>query len=83
MTSLTIHDLSHTSDIDHAAMSAIRGGMFQGMPAHWMPFLNFPQTDVVLKPSQSIAQSQSVVNNNGNNAAFVGGFPSMGSAPVM
>lgn len=82
MTTLTIKDLSHTGDLDRGAMSAISGGMFKGMPANWMPFLNFPQADIALNPSQVIGQSQSVVNNNGNNAAFVG-FPPPGSVPVV
>ncbi|WP_420473645.1 hypothetical protein [Noviherbaspirillum sp. ST9] len=82
MTTLTIIDLSHTGDLDRAAMSTVRGGMFKGMPAYWMPFLNFPQADVSLNPSQFIGQSQSVVNNNGNNAAFVG-VPGLGSVPAV
>jgi hypothetical protein len=82
MTTLAIIDLSHAKDLDGAAMSAVHGGMFKGMPAFWMPFLGLPQTDVALNPSQFIGQSQSVVNNNGNNAAFVGA-PALGSIPTV
>ena len=83
MTTLTIKDLPRFGELDHGAMSAVSGGMFKGMPAFWMPFLNLPQGEAAFNPSQMISQSQSVVNNNGNNAAFVGGFPSMGAVPVV
>lgn len=77
MTTLTITDLSHTGELDQAAMSAISGGMFKGMPAHWMPFLNLPQGDFFFNPVQQIGQSQNVINNNGNNAAFIGAAPAL------
>ena len=76
MTTLTIKDLAIAADLDAATMTTVRGGAtFKGTIPGWMPgFAGYGDTKLDL--SQQIGQSQSVVNNNGNNAAFVCGITS-------
>ena len=80
MATLMIKDLSVTAELSHSAMAAVRGGYnkeFKGglslaslggveLPQHGMPANTYS-----VDASQLIGQSQSVLNNNGNNAAFV------------
>jgi hypothetical protein len=58
MSSIMIHDLEHSADLDSKAMSAVRGG------SNWGPNVN-----VNLNVDQKIAQVQdiqlNVLNNNG------------------
>ncbi|WP_420473669.1 hypothetical protein [Noviherbaspirillum sp. ST9] len=81
MTTLTIKDLRLTEELDGKTMSAVRGGY--GLPG-WAPLFGMPKFDFKkfsIDASQTIGQSQNVVNNNGNNAAFVGGIGSTVSPP--
>ncbi|RZI42835.1 hypothetical protein EGT07_12710 [Herbaspirillum sp. HC18] len=86
MTTLMIKDLALAADLDGAAMSAVRGGCYKGytpsyctpsypMPEYKMPSYGSP-TELNVNASQLIGQSQSVVNNNGNNVAFASGITS-------
>jgi hypothetical protein len=75
MSILNIRDLACVTDLDQRKMSVVRGGRHGGaMPMYWSPPFALGAGDVKLDVSQSIGQSQGVVNNNGNNAAFVSGF---------
>lgn len=81
MTSLTMKDLSATKDLSPDTMATVRGG--QGLPG-WAPLFGMPMFDFKkfsVDASQMVGQSQNVVNNNGNNAAFVGGIGSPASPP--
>ncbi|RZI42839.1 hypothetical protein EGT07_12715 [Herbaspirillum sp. HC18] len=75
MTTLLIKDLAIAADLDHSAMSAVRGGTSykMSMPG-WKPSYGFTKADIDV--TQQIGQSQDVVNNNGNCAAFVCGITS-------
>jgi hypothetical protein len=75
MTTLIIKDLAITEELDAAALSAVTGGTAARMPAGWMPFFG-GQADISFNASQALGQTQNVVNNNGNNAAFVCGITS-------
>jgi len=81
MTTLMMKDLSVSKELDRDAMSAVRGG--QGLPG-WAPLFGMPKFDFQkfsIDASQMVGQSQNVVNNNGNNAAFVGGIGATASQP--
>jgi len=83
---LLIKDLAIASDLDRAAMSAVRGGYYKGAPASFMPEFckpswgmptsYAPETKFSFDASQMIGQSQNVMNNNGNNVAFASGITS-------
>lgn len=76
MTILMIKDLPLTEELGRKAMDAVHGG--KGVPG-WMPFYGafMPEfKNFSFDAAQMVGQSQSVVNNNGNNAAFVGGIGS-------
>ncbi|RZI42836.1 hypothetical protein EGT07_12690 [Herbaspirillum sp. HC18] len=81
MTTLLIKDLAIAADLDHSAMSAVRGGSsgykmpsysYCGpkYPAPCWPGQEASPSKVSLDVSQQIGQCQSVENNNGNNVAF-------------
>jgi hypothetical protein len=74
MTTLTIKDLTRTDDLDRAAMGAVRGGMYKGMPQYWMPAFSFTKDDFKFDATQMLSQSQNTVVNNGNNVAFSSGI---------
>jgi hypothetical protein len=85
MTTLMIKDLSVTAELDRSAMASVRGGTSKGyerMPYYSMPDCWTPPsyggspTSFSFDATQSIGQSQNVLNNNGNNAAFVSGITS-------
>jgi hypothetical protein len=81
MTTLMMKDLPTSKELDRDAMSVIRGGY--GLPG-WAPLFGMPKFDFnkfSFEASQTVGQSQNVVNNNGNNAAFVGGIGSTVSPP--
>lgn len=79
MATLMIKDLSVTTELDHAAMASVRGGYNKQLNGS----MNLSSLGVDLAQpaastntysfdaSQLIGQSQNVLNNNGNNAAFV------------
>ena len=89
MTTLNIKDLATTTELDSADMASVSGGCYYKAPAScWTPPTYCPPSYGTPAPhgaspssfsfdaSQSIGQSQNVVNNNGNNAAFVHGISS-------
>lgn len=85
MTTLIIKDLSVATDLDRSAMASVRGGTYKGykgMPSYCLPDCWTPPSyganpsSFSFDASQSIGQSQNVMNNNGNNAAFVHGITS-------
>ncbi|HYD96167.1 MAG TPA: hypothetical protein VEC01_12640 [Noviherbaspirillum sp.] len=78
MTTLIIQDLAIAADLDASGMASIRGGTsFKGTVPGWMPtFGGYGYGNATVTASQQIGQSQDVMNNNGNNAAFVCGITS-------
>jgi hypothetical protein len=65
MSSLSIRDLSHSTELDRTEMSAVRGGTFYFPPSYYSS-----STDVSVATQQGIGQTQYVFNANGNNVAF-------------
>jgi len=88
MTTLLIKDLAAATDLDRAGMAAVSGGCYYKAPSCWTPSYCPPEygmpapsykgspTSFSFDASQSIGQSQNVVNNNGNNVAFASGISS-------
>jgi len=77
MTILHIADLSVTEALDTSAMQSVRGGTYQGMPAHMLPYFGgVTKNEFSFDASQLIGQTQDIVNNNGNNVAFAHGITS-------
>lgn len=92
MTTLLIKDLAHAADLDAQAMTAVRGGYSCCAPGYGLPQsygapYSAPYSPPYAAPygkpsnmsfdaSQVLNQSQNVINNNGNNAAFVNGISS-------
>ena len=79
MTTLLIKDLAVATDLDAAEMASVTGGYYKtpscGIPTYPAPeykperYKAHP-TSFSFDASQSIAQSQNVVNNNGNCVAY-------------
>lgn len=86
MTTLHIKDLAAATELDRADMAAVTGGCNYGKQPSWTPSYCVPDygmpspkshpTSFSFDASQSIGQSQNVVNNNGNNVAFASGISS-------
>jgi hypothetical protein len=89
MTTLHIKDIATTTELDSADMASITGGTCYYKapvscytPSYCPPDYGVPvapkgyPTSVSIDASQSIGQSQNVMNNNGNNVAFVHGINS-------
>jgi hypothetical protein len=84
MATLLIKDLSVTTELDHSAMASVRGGFSKELTGGLsLSSLNgeklgytAPVNTYTFDASQLIGQSQNVMNNNGNNAAFVHGITS-------
>jgi hypothetical protein len=84
MATLMIKDLSVTTELDHSAMASVRGGfnkeMAKGMSLSSLggekAGYTAPVNTFTFDASQMIGQSQNVLNNNGNNAAYVCGITS-------
>jgi len=84
MASLMIKDLSVTTELGQQAMAAVRGGYNKELKGAMslsslgmeMPKPAAPSHTYAFDASQLIGQSQNVLNNNGNNAAFVCGITS-------
>jgi hypothetical protein len=71
MKTLIIKDLSVTSELDHGAMAAVRGG--HGMSqTSWYP-LPSPTYGTSVDATQNLTQFQNVVNATANGSAFVSG----------
>ena len=80
MTTLLIKDLAIASDLDRSAMASVAGGSYYKAPSCYVPSYCPPTyekpsygypANFKFDASQAIGQSQNVVNNNGNNAAYV------------
>jgi hypothetical protein len=73
MKSLTIKDLARTEELDHAALSAVRGGMKMGWPTTYKTSdINYtPSYDSSIHATQNLAQFQDVTNAVANGSAFV------------
>lgn len=75
MTSLKIENLDLAKELDGRAMSAVRGGTLGYFalpyysPVHVTDTTNF-------SAQQLIGQTNTIVNNNGNNVAFASGISS-------
>ena len=70
MKSLMIKDLEVAKELDGRAMSAVRGGTLGFLPV--LPYPSMQVTDMTsFSASQLIGQSNNIVNNTGNDAAFV------------
>jgi hypothetical protein len=89
MTTLLIKDLAAATELDRADMAAVTGGCYYYKqpscytPAYYCdPGYGMPSapkahpTSFSFDASQSIGQSQNVMNNNGNNVAFAHGISS-------
>ena len=87
MTTLLIKDLAAATELDRADMAAVTGGCYYyKQPSCWTPSYGTPDygmpapkghpTSFSFDASQSIGQSQNVLNNNGNNVAFAHGISS-------
>ena len=71
MKTLIIKDLTVTSELDHHAMRAVRGG--HGLTqTSWYP-LEAPKFNSSLDATQNLAQFQNVVNATANGSAFIDG----------
>ncbi len=76
MTTLTIKDLSASSDLDQRSMLAVRGGMYKG--GGYSPWYggNSSKHDFAFNAEQLTSQTQENVNANGNNVAFASNISS-------
>lgn len=72
MASVMIKDLPSSVELDGKAMGSVRGGCGLCALAPGMPHFSSSMPNFAFDASQLVNQSQNVVNNNGNNAAFVG-----------
>jgi hypothetical protein len=72
MKTLIIRDLTVTSELDHHAMRAVRGG--HGMTqTSWNPLPQAPTFRSSVDATQSLIQLQNVVNATANGSAFIDG----------
>ncbi|WP_420473459.1 hypothetical protein [Noviherbaspirillum sp. ST9] len=86
MTTLLIKDLAAATELARADMAAVSGGCYYKQPSCYTPTYYVPEycapahkgypSSFSFDASQSIGQSQNVVNNNGNNVAFTSGISS-------
>ena len=72
MKTLTIKDLDLTRELDHHAMSAVRGGHGQGQTG-WFPSYEPKTYGSSLDATQNLSQFQNVTNATANGSAFVDG----------
>jgi hypothetical protein len=81
MTTLILKDIPVAKELDQEGMATVRGG--QGLPG-WAPLFGLPAQDFKnfsFDAAQLVGQSQNVLNNNGNNAAFIGDLGKMFGPP--
>ena len=71
MSSLSISDLDHSSDLDSTSMAAVRGGSGYGAPTSWLAGLG-PVANVNVGVNQNITQLQNVEVNALNNVGVIG-----------
>ncbi|RJG00396.1 hypothetical protein [Noviherbaspirillum sedimenti] len=75
MKTLTIKDLSRTTELDRQAMAGVSGGMYKGwMPAYSYTAIDASKHSFSFDAEQSIDQEQNTLVNNGNNVAFASGI---------
>jgi hypothetical protein len=73
MKTLTIKDLARTEQLDHTAMTAVRGGWSMFGPSYKIGNVDYaPSYDGSLHATQNLAQQQSVVTPTANESAFIG-----------
>jgi hypothetical protein len=70
MKALMIKDLSLTEELDRKAIAAVHGGTYKGS-VYALPTYGQYKSDLSFDATQLIAQNQNVVNENGNNVAFL------------
>jgi len=70
MKTLMIKDLALTEELDRKAMGAVHGGMMKGV-VYPLPSYSQSKSGLMFDATQIIGQSQNVVNENGNNVAFL------------
>jgi len=78
MSKLMIADLSVAQELDRREMSAVRGGNL-GIGGLWPTYYPTPSVKVdntSFTAEQVIGQTNSIVSNTGNDAAFVSGISS-------
>ncbi|PTB18556.1 hypothetical protein C9I57_21225 [Trinickia symbiotica] len=75
MKSLMIEDLGVAKELDGRAMSAVRGGTGYLLPLPYYSPVHVTDT-TNFSAQQLISQSNSIVNNTGNDVAFASGIHS-------
>lgn len=75
MTSLKIENLDLAKELDGRAMSAVRGGTLGYFPLPYYSPVHVSDT-TNFSAQQLIGQTNTIVNNNGNNVAFASGISS-------
>ncbi|WP_233271869.1 hypothetical protein [Paraburkholderia acidiphila] len=71
MSKLMIADLSVAQALDHSEMSAVRGGGGLSLwPGYYPSMPTFQSTTTNFTAEQVIGQTNSIVNNVGNDVAF-------------
>jgi hypothetical protein len=74
MKTLTIKDLDLTRELDHDAMTTVRGGHGQGQAqTGWFPSYEPKTYGSLLDATQNLTQFQNVTNATANGSAFVSG----------
>ncbi len=72
MKTLTIKDLARTEELDHAALSAVRGGSKMDWYSYKTGDITYaPSYDSSIHGTQNLAQFQDVTNAVANGSAFV------------
>lgn len=76
MTTLSIRNISRTTDLDRASMASVAGGTGKSAYPFAMAFFDVSKNSFSFDAKQSIDQSQNTLVNNGNNVAFASGITS-------
>jgi hypothetical protein len=71
MKALMIKDLSLTEELDSKAMAAVHGGVAKGGVYSGLSYDQYKSGFSSFDATQLISQTQNVVNENGNNVAFL------------
>ncbi|HVK55558.1 MAG TPA: hypothetical protein VM532_11085 [Burkholderiales bacterium] len=71
MKALMIKDLPRTEELDGKAMAAVHGGMAKGSVYSGLSYDQYKPNFSSFDATQLISQTQNVVNENGNNVAFL------------
>jgi hypothetical protein len=74
MKTLIIKDLARTEQLDRTAMAGVRGGWKMNSPSYAFGDLTYaPSYDDSIHATQTLLQSQEVMNATANGSAFVDG----------